>query len=113
MEYNVINTKGLIDFYTKGIEIVPGTFEYKISNIASDIEKLDEEERQCSIMEEMMLEFDKAAGIDSKEIFAADLFPNYDDDEITNWQLKIIKGICHDHFPNVVKSCDEIIENGF
>ncbi len=102
----------IISFYNKAIERNHHDFYTAIHNIAYDAERVDEEPRQQFIMGDMLLVFDKISMKKKKERYASEIFRGYDEDALTDFQLNVIKGCCHDHYPKVVESCTYIIENG-
>jgi len=106
-------TKEIIDFYSKGIEKYSPLFSEKICSIAHDAEKLNEVSRQILIMEDMMKVFDEVSCRDIKENSIWEMFKGFDEDELTNFQLETIKELVKIGYPNVAKSCDKIIKEGF
>lgn len=105
-------TNELIEFYATTVDKNILTFTNLICDIASDFEDHpDERERQRAIMEKMLDIFDTVSV--GKEKTAWEQFMNIDSDKVVNYQLETIKGIVRDIFPNVVKSCDIIITEGY
>ena len=108
-------TKGIIAFYANVIDKDSNyvKFATAISNVASDSEHLsDEYERQGNVMDLMLHEFDRISFPDERNKSAWDMFREFDQDELTNWQLKTIIGVVKDHYPNVAKSCETIMREG-
>lgn len=113
---NERQTQAIIEFYAQGIDSNPEEFYTKILDIASDAENLEDEyERQRIIMETLSHVFDLVSCKKTKEKSAWDMpeFNGFDSDELGNYQLKVIKDACREDFPNVVKSCDKILTEGY
>lgn len=108
---NCNGTDETIKFYSDAIEKRNDVFSSKISNIAYDVENLDEEARQEKIMYDMLKVFDEIS-CKPPNRYASDLFKIDDWDKLSNYQLTVIKDICQESYPNVAKSCAYIIENG-
>ncbi len=103
--------RNIIDFYSKAIEKNYQMFASEISNIAAEVEDIgDEGIRQQTIMEDMMEVFET---ISKEYVHEKPGWNMSEADKLTDYQLKTIIGILNDHFPNVVNSCNIIIEEGF
>ena len=106
--------KTIYEFYEKAIKKNFQKFTDEICGIARIAEDLEEKERQRYIMEDMMYVFDEIS-MEGKGGYACELFnvKMNEFDDLTNWQLKQIGGLVHDHYPNVMKSINTINEEGY